>query len=64
MVAGRLIWGAAMFIFVGASGGAFTLSAFLAGAFTNAVPGILVQIVLVPVLVMLLDNPKILKLRD
>ena len=64
MVAGRLIWGAAMFIFVGASGGAFTFSAFLAGAFTNAVPGILVQIVLVPVLVMLLDNPKILKLRD
>jgi LytS/YehU family sensor histidine kinase len=63
MIAGRLIWGAAMFIFVGASGGNFTLTAFLAGAITNAIPGIIVQIALVPLLVMLLDNPKILKMR-
>jgi LytS/YehU family sensor histidine kinase len=63
MISGRLIWGAAMFIFVGASGGNFTLTAFLAGAITNAIPGIIVQIALVPLLVMLLDNPKILKMR-
>jgi LytS/YehU family sensor histidine kinase len=63
MISGRLIWGAAMFIFVGASGGSFTLTAFLAGAITNAIPGIIVQIALVPLLVMLLDNPKILKMR-
>ena len=42
-------------------GGSFTVAAFLAGAVTNAVPGIIVQIVLIPILVMLLDNPKILK---
>lgn len=64
MIAGRLIWGAAMFICVGASGGNFTFAAFLAGAFTNAIPGIIVQVVLVPILVMLLDNPKIMKMRD
>jgi LytS/YehU family sensor histidine kinase len=63
MISGRLIWGAAMFIFVGASGGNFTLTAFLAGAIINAIPGIIVQIALVPLLVMLLDNPKILKMR-
>jgi hypothetical protein len=62
MIAGRLVWGAAMFICVG--GATFTLSAFLAGALTNAIPGIIVQIILVPVIVMLLDNPKILNLRD
>ena len=64
MIAGRIIWGAAMFVCLGISGGAFTMAAFIAGAVTNAVPGIVVQIVLVPVLVMLLDNPKFLKLRD
>jgi hypothetical protein len=64
MLAGRLVWGAAMYVCMGVSGGVFTLSAFVAGAITNALPGIVVQIVLVPVLVMILDHPKILNLRD
>ena len=64
MIVGRVIWGVAMFIFLGISGGSFTLSAFVAGAITNAVPGIIIQIVLVPILVMLLDNPKIFKSGD
>ena len=64
MVVGRLVWGAAMMVCMGISGGAFTLAAFVAGAFTNAIPGIIVQLVLIPILVMLLDNPKITKLKD
>lgn len=64
MLAGRVIWGAAMFICMGIKGGSFTFAAFLAGAVTNAIPGIIVQIVLIPILVMLLDNPKILNLKD
>ena len=64
MIVGRLIWGAVMFICMGATGGAFTFEAFLAGAITNAIPGIIVQIVLVPILVMVLDNPKVLNLKD
>lgn len=64
MLTGRLIWGAAMHIVVGMSGGVFTLAAFIAGAFTNAIPGIIAQIILVPILVMLLDHPNILNLKD
>ena len=64
MIVGRLVWGAAMFVCVGMSGGSFTFAAFLAGAVTGAVPGIIVQIILVPILVMLLDNPNFLKVRD
>ena len=64
MIVGRLVWGVAMFICLGINGGAFTLSAFLSGAILNAVPGIIVQIILIPILVMLLDNPKVLDLRD
>ena len=61
MIIGRIIWGGAMYICMGVNGDAFTLSAFIAGAFTNAIPGIIVQIILIPVLVMMLENPKISK---
>ena len=63
MIAGRLVWGAAMFACVGMTGEGFTLAAFLAGAITNAVPGIIVQIVLVPLIVMLFENMNVFKKR-
>lgn len=63
MVAGRLAWGAAMFVCMGMSGGEFPLPAFLAGAVTNAIPGIILQIVLIPIVVILLDDPKIFNMR-
>lgn len=64
MTFGRIVWGLAMFVFMGLRGGSFTFSMFLAGAFTNAIPGIIAQIVLVPILVILLENPRFLKPRD
>lgn len=64
MLVGRLIWGAAMFVFTGMSGGSFPFSAFLAGAFTNALPGILVQILLIPLLVMTLERASIFKIKN
>jgi riboflavin transporter FmnP len=64
MVAGRVIWGAAMFVCMGATGGSFPFAAFLAGAVTNAIPGIAVQIVLIPILVMVLESPKVLNIKD
>ena len=56
MVAGRLVWGTAMWVCMGLTGGSFTLAAFMAGAVTNAIPGIVLQIVLIPVLVMVLER--------
>lgn len=64
MIIGRLVWGVAMYVALGINGSSFTLAAFVAGAFTNAVPGIIVQIVLIPILVMIIDNQKIIKKRD
>jgi hypothetical protein len=58
MIAGRLVWGLLMFLCINLKGGSFTLAAFLAGAITNAIPGIAVQILLVPVLVMLTEYLK------
>lgn len=56
MVAGRLVWGAAQFLCVGLDPSAFGLSAFWAGAVATAIPGIVVQILLIPVLVMTLEK--------
>ena len=52
MLAGRLVWGVMRVLLSGVSGAAFTWAAFLAGAFTNAIPGIIVHIVLIPVIVL------------
>jgi len=56
MLVGRVVWGVVSFILLGISGSGFTWSAFLAGAFTSAVPGIILHIVLIPVLVMALER--------
>ena len=64
MIVGRLIWGAAMLVCMGIDGGSFTFSAFITGALLNALPGIAVQIVLIPIFVMIVDNPKVLNLKD
>jgi thiamine transporter ThiT len=64
MIVGRLIWGAMMYICMGICGGFFTLSAFLSGAVFKAVPGIIVQIVLVPLIVMLVEHPRVWKIKN
>lgn len=54
MLAGRAVWGAARAVMSGAGGAAFTWQLFLAGAFVNAVPGIVLQVILIPPLVSIL----------
>ena len=54
MVLGRLVWGAAMMACVGAEN--FGLPAFLAGAVTTALPGILLQLVLIPAVVIAMEK--------
>lgn len=61
MLAGRVVWGAARFILAGLSGSEFPFSAFLAGAFTNAIPGIILHIVLIPLIVLALEKAKLIE---
>ncbi len=56
MIAGRLVWGAARVILAGMSGSGFTWAMFLAGAVTDAVPGIILQLVLIPALVTAMER--------
>lgn len=56
MIAGRIVWAAAQMILLGVSEGTFTMKMFLAGAFFNAVPGIIIQLVLIPTVMVALGR--------
>lgn len=56
MVAGRLVWGVAQIVLLGLSGSAFTLQAFMAGALLNAIPGIVLQLLLIPAIMVALNR--------
>lgn len=56
MIAGRAVSGIAKAVLFGMAGKPFGMAAFLSGAFTMAVPGIILQLVLVPVLVVALEK--------
>ncbi len=56
MVAGRLVWGGAQMILSGLIHSEFTPALFLAGAITNAIPGIVLHLALIPVVVMAMER--------
>ncbi len=56
MMIGRIVWGCVMFVCMGLDVSAFGLQAFLVGAVFNAVPGIVLQIVIIPVIVISLEK--------
>lgn len=56
MLAGRAVWGIAMLLLLGFKGEAFTLSTFISGAVINAVPGIILQLIIVPGVMLTLDR--------
>ena len=59
MIAGRIVGGIANVVLYGIQGNAYSVKMFLAGMFLNALPGIVLQLVLIPVIVMLLKKAKI-----
>ncbi|MEG1104155.1 MAG: ECF transporter S component [Oscillospiraceae bacterium] len=61
MLCGRVVWGVVSFILYGIQGTPFTLSIFFTGAFVRAVPAIILQIVIIPLIVIALKRAKILK---
>ena len=62
MVTGRVVWGVVRLVLAGIAGqaGSFTFAAFLSGAVTTALPGILVQVILIPVIVLALRKAKLI----
>jgi len=56
MLGGRLVWAAVRVLMTGAAQVPFTWEMFLAGAFLNAVPGIILQLIFIPALMVALDR--------
>ena len=64
MIIGRVVWGAVSIVIYGIQGNAFSWQIFMGGALLNAIPGIILQIVLVPVLVMALQRLGVMNVND
>lgn len=56
MILGRIIWGIAMAILMGLKGGSFGFDTFLTGAIFTAIPGIALQLILIPILIKLFNK--------
>lgn len=56
MLLGRIVWGIVRVVLYGLGKSEFGWKAFVSGAFINAIPGIILQIVLIPILVMVLKK--------
>lgn len=58
MIAGRVVWGIVSMMLFGVMGKGFTMALFMTEAFVNAVPGIAIQLVVIPVIVSALKKSK------
>lgn len=63
MIGGRVVWAAAQAALSGVSGQAFTWQMFLSGAFFTAIPGIILQLVFIPAVMVALDRAGLVRFR-
>lgn len=61
MIAGRVVAGVANVILYGVQGEGYSIQMFMTGMFVSAIPGIILQLVLIPIVVMLLRRAKVLE---
>ena len=58
MISGRIVWGIAKAILLGVAGKSFTLMAFVTGGFLDAIPGIILQLILIPVIMTIISRKR------
>lgn len=56
MIVGRIVWGLISIVVFGLSGASFSWQIFISGAVFSAIPGIILQIVLIPLIIMALEK--------
>ncbi len=59
MIGGRVVWGVARVIMIGAMHVPFGWEAFVSGALLTAIPGIILQLILIPAIMVALDRAKL-----
>jgi len=60
MIGGRIVWGIVSVILYGLSKSTFTWQIFVTGAFIDAIPGIVLQIILIPIIVVALKRARVI----
>ncbi|MBQ8144716.1 MAG: ECF transporter S component [Butyricicoccus sp.] len=56
MIGGRIVWGLVSVLLLGLAGQPFTWQLFITGAFLTAIPGIVLQLVFIPAMMVALDR--------
>lgn len=64
MIAGRLVWGLVQMILLGINGQTFTFQMFMAGAFLNAISGIVFQLIFIPSLMLVLNKTGLVRFHS
>ena len=63
MIAGRLVWGAACVVLLGLGKLEFSWHAFLSGAVLSAIPGIVLQLLVIPAVMVAMDRTGLVPFR-
>ncbi len=63
MIAGRLVWGAACVVLLGLGKLEFSWQAFLSGAVLSAIPGIVLQLLVIPAVMVAMDRTGLVPFR-
>lgn len=63
MLSGRAVWGVVQCCLLGLGENGFTWVAFVSGAFLGAIPGIILQLILIPSIMLLLNKTHLVPFR-
>lgn len=64
MISGRIIWGCVATLIYGITQSPFTWKMFLCSAILNAIPGIVVQLILIPIIILALEKAGVMNIDD
>ncbi len=63
MVAGRVVWGIVQCILLGLGENGFTISMFVSSAIVKAVPGVILQLLLIPTVMLMLGKTHLVHMK-
>lgn len=61
MISGRIVWGFVNMTLLGIAGSPFTVNMFIMSAVVNSIPGIILQLILIPAIMIGLQKSKVLR---
>ncbi len=64
MVSGRVVWGIVQCFLLGLGDNGFTMTAFISSSFLKAIPGIILQLVLIPAVMLILGKTHLVHLHS